>query len=54
MTREEIYRVGLCLKNIALSLTDADYQNVKPWMDEIADIARGYIPKDKDEDGDGR
>ena len=42
MTKEEVDRIGKCLWCIACGISDETYQNIKPWLDEIGEIALKY------------
>lgn len=42
MNEKDIFRIGMCLGNIRMSLTDGEFEKIKSWVNEVQDIAMKY------------
>jgi len=49
MTKEESFKIARCLWCIANSVSDKVFQEIKPWMDDIEEIAKKYADADEDD-----
>lgn len=53
MTKEQLFRVAMCLTNISLGIGDEKFAMCKPWFDEIEQILADIKAGMPDDNGGG-
>ena len=44
--KEYSFKIGMALHNIAISVSDRTFQDLKPWLDDIEQVAKEIFSKE--------